>query len=67
MSEAAGYLGMSQKIYEDVYRHLSPTVRSPGFWNVPIWEIFDPKYHPNEVVLDDGWIDPSDLETEAAA
>lgn len=67
MSAAAAYLGMSEIIYDKVYRKLSPTIRSAGFQNPPIWEIFDPKYHPSEDVLDDGWVDPDDMEDDEAA
>ncbi|MAN75998.1 MAG: integrase [Rhizobiales bacterium] len=57
MADAAGYLGMSQEVFERVYRHHSPTLRIAGFVNPPIWEIFDPKYRPAEIVLDDGWVE----------
>lgn len=60
MADAAMYLGMSQKIYEDVYRKLSLQTRMPGFNNPPIWEIFDPKFHPSEILLDDGWVYPEE-------
>lgn len=53
MGDAAGFLGMSQAIYEQVYRKLSPTMRSAGFQAVPIWEVFDPKYHASEVIVDE--------------
>lgn len=53
MGDAAGFLGMSQAIYEHVYRKLSPTMRSAGFQAVPIWNVFDPKYHPSEVLVDE--------------
>lgn len=57
MTDAAAFLGMSQALYEKVYRHHSPTLRMPG-WNAPpIWEIFDPKFHPREIVVDDGWVE----------
>jgi integrase len=57
MTDAAAFLGMSQALYEKVYRHHSPTLRMPG-WHAPaIWQIFDPKYHPTEIVLDDGWVE----------
>jgi integrase len=57
MTDAAGFLGMSQAVYEKVYRHHSPTLRSPG-WNAPpIWEIFDPRFHPAEIIVDDGWVE----------
>lgn len=62
MTDAAAFLGMSQALYEKVYRHHSPTLRMPGWHAPPIWEIFDPKYHPKEIVVDDGWV-----EDEAAA
>lgn len=54
MTDAAAFLGMSQAVYERVYRHHSPTLRMPGFLSPPIWEIFDPRYHPREIVVDDG-------------
>jgi integrase len=63
MTDAAAFLGMSQATYERVYRKHSPTLRGPGFVSPPIWEIFDPKYHPTEILVDDdGW-----LEEEAAS
>lgn len=67
MAAAAAYLGMSEIIYDQVYRKLSPMMRNPGFVNPPIFEIFDPKYHPNETVFDDGWVDPDDMEDDEAA
>lgn len=67
MSAAAAFLGMSEIIYDKVYRKFSPTIRSAGFQNPPIWEIFDPKYHASEDVLDDGWVDPDDMDAEDAA
>lgn len=63
MSEAAGFLGMSEAIYDSVYRKFSPTNRIAGFQAVPIFEIFGTPYHPSETILDDGWVE----EDEAAA
>jgi integrase len=57
MSDAAAFLGMTQAIYEKTYRHHSPTIVSPGFHSPPLFEIFDPKYHPSEVLFDDGWVE----------
>lgn len=57
MTDAAAFLGMSQALYEKVYRHHSPTLRMPGWHSPPIWEIFDPRYHPQEIVTDDGWVE----------
>ncbi len=57
MTDAAAFLGMSQALCEKVYRHHSPTLRMPGFNSPPIWEIFDPKFHPKEIVVDDGWVE----------
>ncbi|KQX40398.1 hypothetical protein ASD04_07165 [Devosia sp. Root436] len=58
MTDAAAFLGMSQVTYERVYRKISPTLRGPGFVSPPIWLIFDPKYHPSEIVVDDGgWLE----------
>lgn len=57
MTDAAAFLGMSQAIYEKTYRHHSPTLRSPGWNSPPIWEIFDPQYHPAEIIVDDGWVE----------
>lgn len=57
MADASLYLGMSQAVFERVYRHHSPTLRMPG-WNAPpIWEIFDPQFHPREIVVDEGWVE----------
>jgi integrase len=50
--EAAHFLGMSQATYERVYMHHHPGLRMPGFKDVPIWEIFDPRYHPTEIIVD---------------
>jgi hypothetical protein len=50
---------MSQAIYEKTYRHFSPTLRIAGFHTVPIWEVFDPKYHPSEIIVDD-WDEDQD-------
>lgn len=52
MADAAGYLGMSQAIYEKVYRHHSPSLRSAGFVSPPIWTVFDPPFHPTEIVVE---------------
>lgn len=57
--DAANFLGMSQKIYEATYRHASPTLRNPGFHTVPIWNVFDPKYHASEIIVDD-WDEDQD-------
>lgn len=57
MTDAAEYLGMSQAMYERVYRHHLPTLRMPGWQSPPIFEIFDPRYHPGEIVVDDGWVE----------
>lgn len=57
MTDASAFLGMSQALYEKVYRHHSPTLRMPGWQSPPIFEIFDPKYHPREIVVDDGWVE----------
>jgi Site-specific recombinase XerD len=57
MADAAGFLGMSQIVYERVYRHHSPMLRQAGFQSVPIFEIFGARYHPSETVLDDGWVE----------
>jgi integrase len=43
MTDAAAFLGMSQAVYERVYRHHSPTLRMPGWQSPPIFEIFDPR------------------------
>ncbi len=56
MADASAFLGMSQAIYEGTYQHHSPMLASPGFKNPPIFEIFDPKYHPTEILFDDGWV-----------
>lgn len=60
MTDAAAFLGMSQALYEKVYRHHSPTLRMPGWQSPPIWEIFDPAFHPKEIVVDDGWVEDED-------
>lgn len=57
MTDAAAFLGMSQAVYERVYRHHSPTLRMPGFLNPPIWELFDPRYHPTDIVVGSGSIE----------
>lgn len=57
MAEAAGFLGMSEAIYDSVYRKFSPTSRVAGFQAVPIFEIFGTPYHPSETILDDGWVE----------
>lgn len=57
MTDAAAYLGMSQAIYEKTYRHHSPTLRGPGWHSPAIFEIFDPRYHPTEIIVDDGWVE----------
>jgi integrase len=57
MTDAAAFLGMSQAVYEKTYRHHSPTLRTPGWHAPPIWEVFDPRYHPREIVVDDGWVE----------
>lgn len=59
MGDAAGFLGTSQAIYEKTYRHFSPTLRVAGFHTVPIWNVFDPKYHPSEVIVDE-WDEDQD-------
>lgn len=58
MTDAAAFLGMSQATYERVYRKHSPTLRGPGFVSPAIFEIFDPRYHPQEILVpDDGWLE----------
>lgn len=62
MAEAAGFLGMSEAVYDSTYRKFSPTNRIAGFQAVPIFEIFGTRYHPSETVIDDGWVEIDEQE-----
>lgn len=57
MTDAAAFLGMTQAIYEKTYRHHSPMLTTPGMVTPQIFFIFDPGYHPRELLFDDGWVE----------